>query len=478
MGVRDRGRTDVAAFALAQNGAATCDIVITNAHVVTMDDERSVHSPGAVAVRGREILAVGPTDQVSAEHSAVRVIDARGALVHPGLVEPHCHVTVHTSRGALPDHPPDPLATSARAGFGAFSRWFNALEADDEHASAMLACLEMALAGVTSFMDPGTAFEPDAVADAAQRIGIRGSVADPFLWDVEGNLTLASEIDRAPASSERALRLLGEEAARRNADPDALVRGHVAVYGSGSASDALERAAKECADTHGCVLTQHQSLDAADAANDRARYGRDALVHLAAIGALGPNCSFMHMNALSADELDAVADSGMSVIWHPGNVLFYGIGGPGSPHMLDLRGRGVPLAVGTDVAKAWSFGEMGWLAYLLARAGGGFLSSEDVLTIQTRAGARAVGRDADLGSIEPGKRADLVVRRSDLPEAHPAADPLRQAVLVARGKSVDTVVVDGRIVVEGGRSVNVDAAAVYEAASASARRVRARAEAG
>ena len=335
----------------------------------------------------------------------------------------------------------------------------------------------MALAGVTCFMDPGTAFSPDAVADAARRIGIRGSIADPFLWDVEGNLALASEIDRAPASSERALDLLGQQAARWNADPDALVRGHVAVYGSGSASDVLERVAKECADANGCVLTQHQSLDAADAANDRARHGRDALVHLAAIGALGPNCSFMHMNALSAAELDAVADSGMTVIWHPGNVLFYGIGEPGSPHMLDLRGRGVPLAVGTDVAKAWSFGEMGWLAYLLARSAGGFLSGEDVLAIQTRAGVSAVGRDTDLGSIEPGKRADLVIRRNDLPESHPVADPVRQAMLVARGKSVDTVMVDGRIVVEGGCAVGVDAEAVYEAASASTRRVRARVEA-
>src|SRR3954470_632065 len=189
MGVRDRRRTGVAALGAARNGAATCDIVITNAHVVTMDDERSVHAPGAVAVRGRTIVAVGSADEVGAEHSAARVIDARGALVHPGLVEPHCHVTVHSSRGALPDHPPDPLATSARAGFGAFSRWFNALEDEDEHASATLACLEMALVGVTCFMAPGTAFEPEAVAAAAQRIGIRGSVADPFLWDVEGNLT-------------------------------------------------------------------------------------------------------------------------------------------------------------------------------------------------------------------------------------------------------------------------------------------------
>ena len=136
-------------------------------------------------------------------------------------------------------------------------------------------------------------------------------------------LAMASQLDRAPASPGRARDLLGGQLAR-NADPRALVRGHVALYGSGSASEELERAAKACADAAGCVLTQHQSLDAADAAFDRGRFGEDALLHLAAIGVLGRNCSFMHMNALGAAERDAVVASGMTVIWHPGNVLYYG----------------------------------------------------------------------------------------------------------------------------------------------------------
>src|SRR5690349_1557842 len=120
MGMGDRGRTSIAAFAAPHSEVASCDILITNANVVTMDDERSVHACGAVAVRGCEIVAVGPADEVGADCSATRVVDAGGALVHPGLVEPHCHVTVHTSRGGIPDYPPDPHATSARAGFGAF----------------------------------------------------------------------------------------------------------------------------------------------------------------------------------------------------------------------------------------------------------------------------------------------------------------------------------------------------------------------
>src|ERR1700754_1653856 len=112
----DAGRPGVSTVDPWREGGATCDILVANARVVTMDDAATVHAPGAVAVRGRRIAAVGPADEIVAAHSATRVIDARGAIVHPGLVEPHCHVTVHGSRGALPDLPPDPAATSARAG--------------------------------------------------------------------------------------------------------------------------------------------------------------------------------------------------------------------------------------------------------------------------------------------------------------------------------------------------------------------------
>src|SRR5439155_25209595 len=139
--------------------------------------------------------------------------------------------------------------------------------------------------GVTCFMEPGTAFEPDAVATAAEQIGVRASVCDPFLWDVEGGLTLASQIKRAPATRKRALKLLGGELGR-NEVPDALVRGHVGVYGSGSASDELELAAKARADAENVIFTQHQNLDANDASFDRNRFGRDALVYFAESGVL------------------------------------------------------------------------------------------------------------------------------------------------------------------------------------------------
>jgi cytosine/adenosine deaminase-related metal-dependent hydrolase len=278
---------------------------------------------------------------------------------------------------------------------------------------------------------------------------------------------MASELRRAPASRARALRLLGGEL-RRNADPEALVRGHVAVYGSGSASEELMRAAAACAEQHDVALVQHQSLDARDAAFDRNRFGRDPLVHLREIGVLGARCSFMHMNVLTPAERDAIQEVGMNVIWHPGNFLFYGLSANGPSPAPELIRRGVSVALGADIAKAWTFSETSLFAFLVARMQGEDLSPEVLLRILTRNGARAAGLLHCVGTLETGKRADVVVRRTDLPEAQPNVDPLRQLVLVSRTKSVRTVIVDGRIVVDDGHAVTVDEEQVYTEARRSA----------
>ena len=448
-----------------------CDLLVDDGRILTMDAARTVHERGAIAVRAGTIVAVGDRDELRQRYDAERTIDASGAIVHPGFVDAHYHATIHATRDMLPDSGP-PAGGNARSGasFGLFARWFEAIEGEDEHASALLACAEMARNGVTCFMDPGTTLEPDAVAEAVEAVGIRASLADPFLWDVEGGLTLASEIPRAPADRKRALGLLGGQL-RRNDDPDALVRGHVAVYGSGSASEELERAASDCAAANGAVLTQHQNLDPADGAFDRDRFGRDGLVHLAEIGVLGEHCTFMHMNVLTDAERDAVVESGMSLSWHPGNFLFYGISRYGPSPAPGLHRRGTNVAIGSDVAKAWAFGDMGWLGYLVARMNGEPFGPDDVLTLNTVAGAKAVGMGSRIGSLEVGKRADLVIREREAPESWPGIQPEQNAALISRTRGVATVVVDGRVVVERGRLANADEEMIYAHARESAQRM-------
>lgn len=455
---------------------AVCDILIKNACVLSMDAKRTIWRPGAVAIAGRDILMVGPERDVAPSVVPKQVIDAGGAVVHPGFVEAHYHTTMHLSRASISDDPKRPAVGSSGVGGKAakpiYVEWANAMTDEDEHASALLACLEMARNGYTCFMEPGTVFEPDTAAKAAETVGIRGSLADPYLSDSLGGTQMAA-LDRSPPSLERCLKLMGREL-RRNREPNALIGGHVAVYGSGSASDELLRAAKACADDNGVVFTQHQSFLPQAVETDDKRLGKHALVHFEEIGVLGPNVSFVHMNILRDDEMDAVVRSGMSVIWHPGNYLFYGVGRATRQRMLELRARGTNLGFGSDVCKLWSFGELPYIAYLASRAQGDYISPGGVLEIATVDGARAMGWQDRIGSLEPGKRADLVIRRNDLPESCPGTDPVFETVLVARSKSVDTVICDGQIIVKGGHSTRLDEGTVYAAARASARRLMAK----
>jgi cytosine/adenosine deaminase-related metal-dependent hydrolase len=444
--------------------------MVTNGYVLSMDAKRTVYPHGAVAIDGRRILAVGPERDLKARVSPRRVIDAAGAAVHPGFIDGHYHATLHLSRGAITDDP----QVAARLKPNAYVAWLNALDDEDEYASALMACVEMVRNGFTAFMEPGTAFEPETVARAAEDVGIRASVADPFLWDCVDAEGMAAQIARAPADGKRAMRLLGQQL-RRNRETDGRVRGHVALYGMGSAGDELTRAAKSCADRNGVVFAQHQNFMDEDAEFDGRRFGKHPLVHFAEIGVLGRNCTFTHMNVLHDDEAKAVTAAGMSIVWHPGNYMFYGISRQMKTRLPQLYGAGVNLTFGADVAKVWAFGELGWLAYLVAREDGRYLPSESILEMFTLGGARAMGLQDEIGSLEPGKRADLVIRTDDLPDAQPNLDVIRQMMLVSRTKSVDTVIVDGEIVVRNGRLTRLDEAAVYARAQASGRRVAERA---
>jgi cytosine/adenosine deaminase-related metal-dependent hydrolase len=445
-----------------------CDILIVNGYVITLDEDRRIFPTGAVAISGNRIVAVGREADLRAALRPRHVMDAHGAPVHPGYIETHCHATLHTTRGAVTDDP------QAFAGLGdkphPYAVWFNKLTDEDERASCLHTAAEMLLNGYTLLVEAGTVFEPDICAEAAQAVGLRASLCDPFLWDYAENFVLARQIERAPCSGKRALGLLGSQL-WRNDDPEALVRGHVAIYGNGTGSDELTLAAKRCADDAGVAMSQHQSLETDDAFADDGRFGKHPLVHFAEIGAIGRNSAFVHMNILRDDEVDVIRHAGMSILWHPGNYQFYGIARSQRSRMAAMALSGINVSLCTDAAKIWTFGDMARIGYLVAREEGGYIPCERLLEMLTIGAARAVCLDHIVGSLEAGKRADIVIRRTDLPETAPGLDVVRDLTLTSPHKSVDTVLVDGKVVVRHGRLTLADEGAILAEARRSARRV-------
>ena len=451
------------------SGLKDCDLVVRNGYVVTLDEARTIYRTGAVAIDGRTIAAVGAERDVLAAFRPRRVIDAHGAPVHPGFIDAHNHIVHQSCRGVFVDT----MASDSQP--VSFADWKADAHDEDEHAAAALAGVEMLRGGFTTFIEPGTAFSTDAVAAAAEAVGVRGAVTEPYLWDqVEimeyaGGLRSDRLMGRAPPSTERCLELMGGEL-YRNKDPDALVTGYVSLYGEGTASDELERAAAAFARKNGVVFQQHEGYLPSIAKVHRENYGHSRITHLAELGVLDDNTTLIHMYALFDEDEDTIVDSGLSIVWCPFVYLVLAISGDARCRMPALHARGVNTALATDGALDCTIGVAAEAAHMVARNAHTPLATTAILEMLSIEAARASGLGARIGSLEVGKRADVVIRSVTAAESQPGFNPVHQLALQARAGSVDTVIVDGRIVLKGGQPTRVDAGEIYRAALASVHR--------
>lgn len=459
----------------------TAELLIRHGYIITMDDAATIIEDGAIAIGGDgRILAVGQDAEISEHYSAARSINAKGAPVHPGFVECHLHASYHLFRGALPDH----LVESDS--FDTFEgHFYNTVTDEDEYLSVLLACMEMVRNGTTCFMEAGTVLTPEMAARAAREVGVRAVLGDAFIWDQpqgfsqgktetqqEGCATCAAQarlhtvLARAPKTRAEALETMGTQL-QRNSDPEALVTGHVAVLGLGTASEELMMQAKACADAASVTLNIHQSYSPADTEADRRRFGKDPLVHLFETGFLDRNVTFGHANHLTDAECEVLLERGTSIAWAPAASMMWGHGSSMHGRHAELWRRGASVALGSD-SPNWSNDFDLWrqasLAVMSARdvkMDRTYLIAEDGLYMATRGGARAVGLETKIGSLESGKCADIVIHTLDRPEMVPTTNMIRNLFYASRSKSVHTVIIDGRVILEEGRFKALDEVAIY-----------------
>ncbi|MGY6502126.1 MAG: amidohydrolase family protein [Acidimicrobiales bacterium] len=425
------------------------DLLVVNGRVVTMDDERTIIEGGAVAVRDGAIVTVGPTATVRALHpGATEVIDAGGAVVCPGFVDGHQHLTGdRLIRSSIPD--------DLAPGESIFS-WAVPVHAhhdgDDDELSATLALVEALTNGVTSVVEAGTVAHPHRVAAAVERTGARATVAT-WGWDVdEGPFTAPADevLDRQRAVVERW-------------PSSGLVRGWVALVGHDLMSDELLVGASDLARSAGTGLTFHISPHAGDAPAWVARTGHRPLVHFDRIGALGPHVLLGHAVHLDEAEREVLMSTGTALASCPWAYLRLGQGFAAAGRHARLAQAGARVALGCDSENAGDQIDVLRAAALLAGLAKDvgedptWFGAHEALELATLRGAEAVGLGGVVGSLTPGLRADLVVFDSRRPDwIPPGEDPALQLVWGTDGRSVRDVVVDGRIVVRDGRCTSVD----------------------
>ena len=431
------------------------DLIITNGKVITVDAQRRIYSNGAVAVDGSRIVAVGHSADLAQTYEADRVIDVGGGVVQPGFVDCHVHLSQHLGRGTIPD-----LWPEEREHDQWFPYWVNMTE-EDARCSAILACMEMARNGTTTFCDSGGRFQGELNAGAAESVGLRGMVAETC-WDIPPHPEVSvGDTDECLARLERLLKALPQTA-------DSCIWAGVGMAGAGMCSDRLLVEGKRLADRRGVIMDMHQSFGPADVTRYREHAGgQAAVVHLDRLGVLGPTLQLVHMIYAEDVEVELLSDTRTNIVHCPAASTRVAMGVSRHGLFPEMLARGVNVALGSDSGNYSDFFDVGRQAYLAAtihreaRGEMPTISAEQAMEMATVNGARSLGLEDQIGSLEAGKKADIVVHSCRRPEWHPGLDVMNSLVYSAQSTAVDTVVVDGRIILKGGRFTQLDEEAEY-----------------
>jgi guanine deaminase len=437
-----------------------------------------------VLVEGDRIVAVGPT---VAAPGAARVIDASGHVVLPGMGNAHTHAASHLARGRAGSWTLEDLLTHSAANYG-----FRTPE--DEYISAAVGAIEMLKTGCTSAYDlymavPAITEEAfEAVVRAYTDVGLRVVLA-PAVADVIFYQTVPGLSDLLPADLRRTVEemqpaptkgLLGltERAIRRwHGGADGRVRIGVAPTIPNQATDEFLDGCAALAREYGVGIHTHLAESKVQTVESHRRWGKSIVGRLADHGILGPGFVGAHSIWLTDDDLALLADAGAAVAHNPGSNLRLGCGIAPVREMLD---RGLAVGLGTDgsvCADNQNLFEALRIASVIStirfpHETARWLDADTVWDLATRGTARVLGQADDLGAVAPRRKADLVLLRADSIFLRPLADPVKALVYAETGAAVDTVVVDGRVVVERGRVTTVDEDRIYARAQEAADRQR------
>jgi cytosine/adenosine deaminase-related metal-dependent hydrolase len=431
------------------HGGGAVKTIIAGCTVATMDGAGSEWADGHVLCDEDVIVSVGPGRPAEVP-TGTRVIDGRGCLATPGLVNCHHHLYQWATRG---------LAQQAN-----LFEWLVALyptwariDAEVEYAAGRAALAALALSGCSTTTDHHYIFPREggdllaAEIEAARSIGLR-------FHPCRGSMDLGRSHGGLPpdeAVEDREAILAATEAAiRRYHDPSpgSMLRIAIAPCSPFSATGELMRESAELARREGVRLHTHLAETVEEEAFCLEQFGARPVEYLESLGWTGPDVWLAHCVHLSDPEVERLGRAGTGVAHCPSSNARLGAG---IARVTDLIAAGCPVGLGVDGAASNEAGELRIevreaLLYARLRGGARAMTAREALELATRHGARCLGREREIGSLEPGKRADVALWRLAGGPHDGVADPVA-ALVFGPPAHVDTLLVDGGLVVAGGR---------------------------
>ena len=432
--------------------------ILDNCGVVTNDSSRLIHNEGAaIAIDRDRIVAIGTAEEIRDQYPNAERIDMTGKIAFPGFVNSHTHTVLTVLRGLAEDQGPHSL-------YGQMYPMKTVIEDQHRHALGMLGSVDTLRSGTTTMVEN---YEGStAVAPAAEKLGIRAVISEVANDAVMVNIRRG----RYEFSEEQGQEQLDAvEAHIKNWHGAA--NGRITTQASAHAPDTcsrdLLRKVIDIAEKHDVGLHIHLAQTPREVQQVQQREGMGSVEFLHSVGFLGPQLIAAHCVYINPREIQLLGKSGTTVAH---NALMNGRRGKVAPTM-HLEAAGANIALGSDnmhedmVAVA----RTALVVNRIREADGSIPSSHDVLDWLTMGGARSLGMEDDIGSLEVGKKADITLVDFRQPHLQPLIDPVVNFVHNANARDVHTVLVDGEVVVRDGKTVNVDEDEVIDNANEMAR---------
>jgi 5-methylthioadenosine/S-adenosylhomocysteine deaminase len=443
-------------WVLSARQARSATLIITNASVIASDAQHRVLNPGSVAIDGARIVMVDAAERVAAQFSGVETIDATGQIVLPGLINTHTHAAMVMFRGLADD-----LALMDWLQKYIFPAEAKTVSPEFVRLGTRLAALEMIQSGTTTFTD--MYYFEEEVARAAKEAGLRG---------VLGQTIIQFPVPDAKTPAEGLART---EAFIKEFAGDGLVVPAVAPHSTYTLDPGSLKRSRDLAMRYGVPLLIHLAETEEEITIAGQRYQKRPVAFLDGLGFWGPTIVAAHGVWIDADEIALFKRQGVGVAHNPESNMKLASGTAPVPAYL---AAGVKLGLGTDGAASNNdldmFEAMRQAAFLqkLQTRNPQAVSAQQALEMATIGGARVIGREKDLGSLEPGKLADLIIVDPNRARLTPLYDPVSALVYAARGDDVRTTIVNGRVVMRDRKVTTLDEGRVLAEARAAAGRVR------
>jgi 5-methylthioadenosine/S-adenosylhomocysteine deaminase len=463
-------------------------ILISGAHVVTGDAAGSVHDPGDVLIEGDRIAWVGPSGRSPAREPGpgMEVIDGRRRIALPGLINAHMHSNESFEQGAYDNLPLELWLIHTYPPIG------GQRHSEREHYLRTMVCaIESIRSGVTTVQDDllvvGT--EPEALDGAAKAYrdaGLRAVITVamwdrpfldcmPFLRELVP-ADLAAELDRFPPPPAPEQVALFEHHYRAWHGTAGRIGIIPAPSGPQRCSDDLLRGAAELSARYGLPVHTHVLETKTQAVTGRAFYGKTLVEHLDDVGMLTPRFTMNHAIWLTRRDIELLAERGCSITHNPLSNLKLGSGVCPVRQLLDA---GVNVALGTDgtaTSDTADIIEAIRAASILHKIGthdtARWLGADDAFRLATRGGARSTGLADQIGALEAGRKADVILLDRDAWGFIPLNDPIRQLAFSITSEAVQTSIIDGRIVMRDRVVATLDEAAIKAEVAKAAERFR------